>query len=143
MRRYLFKHALVQDAAYGTLLREPRRALHKRIAEAVENAFPEVGESQPELLARHYTDAELIEKAAWFWGKAGERSLARSAVVEASEQLKRALDQIATLPETLGLTSPAAQAPDCPRKCPHADQRLCSTRTQGSLRAGALVHGAS
>jgi class 3 adenylate cyclase/predicted ATPase len=97
---YLFKHALVQDAAYGTLLREPRRALHKRIAEVVESAFPEVAESQPELLARHYTDAELIEKAAWFWGKVGERSLARSAVVEASEQLKRALDQIATLPQT-------------------------------------------
>ena len=65
---YLFKHALVQDAAYGTLLREPRRALHKRIAEVVENAFPEVAESQPELLARHYTDAELIEKAAWVLG---------------------------------------------------------------------------
>ena len=97
---YLFKHVLVQDAAYGTLLREPRRALHKRIAEVVESAFPEVAESQPELLARHYTDAGLIEKAAWFWGKAGERSLARSGVVEASEQLKRALDQIATLPQT-------------------------------------------
>ena len=65
---YLFKHALVQDAAYGTLLREPRRALHKRIAEAVESAFPEVAESQPELLARHYTNAELIEKAAWVLG---------------------------------------------------------------------------
>jgi predicted ATPase len=97
---YLFKHALVQDAAYGTLLRERRRALHKRIAEVVENAFPEMAESQPELLARHYTDAELIERAAGFWGKAGERSLARSAVVEASEQLKRALDQVATLPQT-------------------------------------------
>ena len=100
---YLFKHALVQDAAYGTLLREPRRALHKRIAETIENLFPEIGDSQPELLARHYSDAALIEKAAWFWGKAGERSLARSAVVEASEQLKRALDQLATLPETSAL----------------------------------------
>ena len=100
---YLFKHALVQDAAYGTLLREPRRALHKRIAEIVESTFPEIAESQPELLARHYSDAGLIEKAAWFWGKAGERSLARSAVVEASEQLKRALDQIATLPQTPAL----------------------------------------
>ena len=100
---YLFKHALVQDAAYGTLLREPRRALHKRIAETIEDRFPEIADSQPELLARHYTDAGLIEKAAWFWGKAGERSLARSAVVEASEQLKRALDQIATLPETSAL----------------------------------------
>ena len=100
---YLFKHALVQDAAYGSLLREPRRSLHKRIAEIIENLFPEIGDSQPELLARHYSDAGLIEKAAWFWGKAGERSLARSAVVEASEQLKRALDQIATLPETSAL----------------------------------------
>jgi predicted ATPase len=97
---YLFKHALVQDAAYGTLLREPRRALHKRIAETLESTFSEIGASQPELLARHYSNAELIEKAAWFWGKAGERSLARSAVVEACEQLNRALDQIATLPQT-------------------------------------------
>jgi predicted ATPase len=100
---YLFKHALVQDAAYGTLLREPRRALHKRIAEVVESAFSEVAENQPELLARHYTDAELTEKAAWFWGKAGERSLAQSAVVESTEQLQRALDQIATLPQTSAL----------------------------------------
>jgi class 3 adenylate cyclase/predicted ATPase len=97
---YLFKHALVQDAAYGTLLRESRRALHKRIAETLESKFSEIGESQPELLARHYSNAELIEKAAWFWGKAGERSLARSAVVEACEQLNRALDQMAILPQT-------------------------------------------
>jgi predicted ATPase len=100
---YLFKHALVQDAAYGTLLREPRRVLHERIAETVEDGFPEIADRQPELLARHYTGAELIERAARFWGKAGERSLARSAVVEASEQLKRALDQIGTLPETSAL----------------------------------------
>ena len=52
---YLFKHALVQDAAYGTLLREPRRALHARIAEAIESQFPEIAENQPELLARHCT----------------------------------------------------------------------------------------
>jgi class 3 adenylate cyclase len=97
---YLFKHALVQDAAYGTLLREARRALHLRIAEILESKFTEIGESQPELLARHYSNAELIEKAAWFWGKAGERSLARSAAVEACEQLKQALDLLATLPQT-------------------------------------------
>jgi predicted ATPase len=97
---YLFKHALVQDAAYSTLLRERRRELHARIAETLEDQFAEISETQPELLARHCTEAGLIEKAAWFWGKAGEGSLARSAVVEASEQLKRALDQIATLPQT-------------------------------------------
>jgi class 3 adenylate cyclase/predicted ATPase len=100
---YLFKHALVQDAAYGTLLREPRRALHARIAETLESHFSEIAESQPELLARHCTEAGLIEKAAGLWGKAGQRSLERSALVEAVEQLKRALAQIATLPGTPAL----------------------------------------
>ena len=97
---YLFKHALVQDAAYGTLLREPRRALHARIAETLESQFPEIAESQPELLARHCTEAGLIEKAALLWGKAGQRSLERSALIEAIAQFTRALDQIATLPAT-------------------------------------------
>jgi tetratricopeptide (TPR) repeat protein len=97
---YLFKHALVQDAAYGTLLRKSRRVLHLRIAEILESKFPEIGESQPELLARHCSNAELIEKAAWFWGKAGERSLARSAIVEACEQLNRVLDLLTNLPQT-------------------------------------------
>jgi class 3 adenylate cyclase/predicted ATPase len=100
---YLFKHALVQDAAYGTLLREPRRALHARIAETIESQFAEIAEKQPELLARHCTEAGLIEKAAGLWGKAGQRSLARSALVEAAEQLTRALAQIAALPATPAL----------------------------------------
>ena len=100
---YLFKHALLQDAAYGTLLRQPRGALHARIAEALEDQFPEIAESQPELLARHCTEAGLIAKAAGLWGKAGQRSLARSALVEAIEQLTRALAQIANLPGTPAL----------------------------------------
>ena len=100
---YLFKHALVQDAAYGTLLREPRRALHARIAETLEVSFAEIAENQPELIARHCTEAGLIEKAAGLWGKAGQRSLERSALVEAAEQLTRALDQIAALPSTPAL----------------------------------------
>ena len=66
---YLFKHALVQDVAYGTLLREPRRALHARIAETLESQFAEIAERQPELLARYYTEAGLIEKVAGLWGK--------------------------------------------------------------------------
>src|SRR5215469_8319987 len=78
---YRFKHALVQDAAYGTLLREPRRTLHARIAETIASKFAESAENRPELLARHWTEAGLIEKAASFWGKAGQRSLARSALV--------------------------------------------------------------
>jgi predicted ATPase len=100
---YLFKHALVQDAAYGTLLREARQALHARITEALESRFPEVTEGQPELLARHCTEAGLIEKAAGLWGKAGQRSLERSALIEAVAQLNRALDQLETLPATPAL----------------------------------------
>ena len=79
---YLFKHALVQDAAYGTLLRDARRALHGRIAETLEGQFAEIAENRPELLARHCTEAGLIEKAALHWGKAGQRSLERSALVK-------------------------------------------------------------
>jgi class 3 adenylate cyclase/predicted ATPase len=100
---YLFKHALVQDAAYGTLLREPRRALHTRIADALESRFADIAEGQPELLAHHCTEAGLIEKAAGCWATAGQRSLSRSALVEAVEQLTRALDQISCLPGTPAL----------------------------------------
>ncbi len=97
---YLFKHALVQDAAYGTLLREPRRALHARIAQVICKEFPDIAEGKPELVARHFTEAGEIEKAASFWGMAGQRSLARSALLEAITQLSRALAQITTLPST-------------------------------------------
>jgi predicted ATPase len=100
---YLFKHALVQDAAYGTLLREPRRALHARIVATVESDFADIARNQPKVLARHCTEAGLIEKAAGLWGKAGQRSLSRSPLVEAVEQFKRALSQIATLPVTPAL----------------------------------------
>jgi predicted ATPase len=100
---YLFKHALVQDAAYGTLLREPRRSLHVRIAEALESQFAEIVESQPELLAHHCTEAGLIDKAAGLWGKAGQRSLQRSALTEAAAQLTRALARFAALQSTAAL----------------------------------------
>jgi class 3 adenylate cyclase/predicted ATPase len=97
---YLFKHALVQDAAYGTLLREQRRTLHARVAETLESKFTDLAENQPELLARHFTEAGLIDKASHRWGQAGLRSLERSALIEAAEQLRRALDQLATLQNT-------------------------------------------
>jgi class 3 adenylate cyclase/predicted ATPase len=100
---YLFKHALVQDTAYGSLLREPRRALHALIADVLECQFADIAENQPELLARHCTEAGLIEKAAGFWGKAGQRSLTRSALVEAMEQLTQGIDQIASLPASPAL----------------------------------------
>src|SRR5262249_8955747 len=92
--------ALVQDAAYGTLLREQRRTLHARVVERLEGDFPEVAESQPELVAHHCTEAGLIEKAARLWGKAGQRSFSRSALLEAVRQLNRALAQIDGLSST-------------------------------------------
>jgi class 3 adenylate cyclase/tetratricopeptide (TPR) repeat protein len=95
---YLFNHALVQDAAYGTLLREARRTIHARIVDALESRFAEIVSNQPELVARHCTEAGQIEKAASLWGRAGRRSFARSALWEAAEQLSRALAQIASLP---------------------------------------------
>jgi class 3 adenylate cyclase/predicted ATPase len=99
---YLFKHALVREA-YGTLLREARRGLHARIAETLQSHFSEIVENQPELLARHCTEAGLIDGAASFWGKAGQRSLESSALVEAVAQLTRALDLMETLPGTPAL----------------------------------------
>ena len=97
---YTFKHALVQEAAYGTLLRNARQQLHGRIAEALEANSPELMDSQPELFARHYTEAGLFEKSITYWGKAGHRSATRSAMAEAAAQLQKGLDQLALLPDT-------------------------------------------
>ena len=77
-----------------------RRELHARIADALESKFDEIAENKPEVLARHCAEAGHLEKAARLWGKAGQRSAQRSALVEATEQLRRALDLIATLPGT-------------------------------------------
>ncbi|MGC2080637.1 MAG: adenylate/guanylate cyclase domain-containing protein [Xanthobacteraceae bacterium] len=88
---YQFKHALVQDAAYGTLLREPRRAFHARIVEVLEEQFAEIAKNQPELLAQHCDAAELLEKAALYWRAAGEQAVHRGANIEAIEHFQRAL----------------------------------------------------
>jgi class 3 adenylate cyclase len=81
--RYTFKHALVQDAAYHSLLRSKRQQLHARIAEALAQRFPETVEAEPELLARHHTAAGLVEAGAHYWERAGARAAERSAYVEA------------------------------------------------------------
>jgi predicted ATPase/DNA-binding winged helix-turn-helix (wHTH) protein len=96
---YSFKHALVQDAAHGSLLRNARQQLHAQIAEGLEARSPEIIDSQPELLAQHYAEAGLVEKAVAFWGKAGHRSVARSAMVEAAAQWQKGLDQLALSPD--------------------------------------------
>ena len=97
-RLIYFKHALVRDAAYGTLLREPRRAIHARIADTLESQFTEISDSQPEILAHHYTEAGLAEIAIGYWQKAGEYALRRSANAEAAAHLSKAIALVATLP---------------------------------------------
>ena len=100
---YRFKHALIQDAAYENLLKSRRQALHRRTGEVLRDQFAATAAAEPELLAHHFTEAGLTEAAIEWWGTAGQRSLARSALLEGAEQLKRALDQIATLPVTPAL----------------------------------------
>jgi class 3 adenylate cyclase/predicted ATPase len=97
---YSFKHALVQDAAHGSLLRSARQQLHAQIAEALETDSSELRDSQPELFAQHYAEAGLVEKSVAYWGKAGHRSAARSAMAEAATQFQKGLDQLALLLDT-------------------------------------------
>jgi class 3 adenylate cyclase/predicted ATPase len=97
---YSFKHALVLDAALGSLLRSARQQLHAQIADALESHSPELMDSQPELFARHYAEAGLVDKAVAYWGKAGRRSAARSAMAEAAAQFHKGLEQLALLPDT-------------------------------------------
>jgi predicted ATPase len=96
---YSFKHALVQDAAYATLVRGKRQRLHASIAKAIEKRFPTIVEVQPELLAHHYSEAGLTEPAIYYWLRAGQRAIAHSAMAEAVVQLRKGLELLAGLPE--------------------------------------------
>jgi TOMM system kinase/cyclase fusion protein len=97
---YRFKHALIQDAAYQSLLRSTRQRYHQRIAQVLEARFPEVSETQPELLAHHYTEAGLLAQALPLWQQAGQRAIQRSAHVEAVAHLTKGLELLATFPDT-------------------------------------------
>ncbi|HZU90441.1 MAG TPA: hypothetical protein VE993_14405, partial [Stellaceae bacterium] len=101
---YTFKHALVQDAAHDSLLRNARRRLHAQIAEALETHSPEIIESQPELLAQHYAEAGLDELAIEWWRKAGDQALRRSTFKEAAAHLGKAIE----LADKLAATAPSA-----------------------------------
>ena len=97
---YLFRHALVQDAAYGTLLRDPRRALHARIVEAIESQFDEIAENQPELLAHHFEEAGLAGPACDYRMRAGDRAVSRSAYKEAIAHFSVGLKLAESLPQS-------------------------------------------
>jgi predicted ATPase len=98
---YLFKHALIQDTAYQSLLKSTRQQYHQCIAQVVEERFPELVETQPELLAHHYTEAGLHEPAVVYWQRAGACAVERSAHVEAISHLTKGLEVLQTLPDTL------------------------------------------
>jgi predicted ATPase/class 3 adenylate cyclase len=99
-RTYTFKHALIQDAAYQSLLRSTRQQYHQRIALVLEERFPETSETQPELLAQHYTEAGLFEQALGYWQRAGRQAARRSAHVEAIAHLTKGLELLLRQPET-------------------------------------------
>jgi len=97
--RYLFKHALIQEVAYQSLLRSARQQYHQRVAETLSEKFPETAETQPELVAHHYTEAGLGAQAIPYWQRAGERAVGRSANLEAISHLTKGLTLLAQLPE--------------------------------------------
>jgi class 3 adenylate cyclase/predicted ATPase len=97
---YRFKHALIQDAAYQSLLKSTRQQHHQRIADTLESEFPETAQTQPELLAHHYTEAGLIQQAVPYWQAAADRALRGHANQEAANHATRGLELLATLPDT-------------------------------------------
>ena len=97
---YKFRHALIQDAAYQSLLRSKRHDYHRRIAQVLEKQFPETAEAQPQVVAHHYTEADLLEQAIPQWQKAGQKAVQRSANAEAVSHFSKALELVLTMPET-------------------------------------------
>ena len=135
---YPFKHALIQETAYQSLLRSTRQQYHQRIAQVLEERFPETAETQPELLAHHYTEAGLREQAVGYWQRAGQRASDRSAHLEAVSHFTTGIELLKTLPETpahtqhaLTLVSPSARPAD--------DQRAGSARGGAGLHPGTRV----
>jgi tetratricopeptide (TPR) repeat protein len=148
---FLFKHALVQDTAYGMLLRGPRRSLHARIARALEERFPDATQARPETLAHHFTEAGLFERAVGYWCRAGCQSVAKSGFVEAIAQLRTGLRLIADLPDTrerkqeeLELQVALAGALQVMRGYAHPEVAEALTRARSLIleteRAGTITH---
>ena len=125
---YLFKHALVQDAAYGTLLRARRQELHARVAAVLEEHFADLVERQPELLAHHLTAAGDTERAVDQWLKAGRHAAARLAHLEAIGHFERGLAALAALPEGPGSGRTEDRAAIGPRPVAVHSQRVCFGR---------------
>src|SRR5262249_21605683 len=105
--RYMFKHALIQDAAYASLLKSTRQQVHRQIAQVLEARFPALVETQPELVAQHYTAASDYEPAVHYWQRAGQQASERSAYLEAISHFTTAIELLKSLPETPAWTQHA------------------------------------
>ena len=132
---FTFRHALIQDAAYGMLPRDERKALHERIAIALENRFPEIIAAQPEIAADHFTKAGLIESAIRYWTEAGNRAVRGSALIDAAKHFSEAIRLVQALP-----SSPARDQTELGLHLAlgpvtHGDQGLRGTRDTASLHA--------
>lgn len=134
---YTFKHALVQDAAYSTLLKARRQQIHSKIATTLEENFLDIVTAQPALLAHHCTEAGLVEKAVGYWLKAGQLSLTRSTMTEAVAQLKKGLELLGGLPNGTRRQSVSLRAAGvggwrrtagCSTSCRYSQNQSCSER---------------
>ena len=151
---YTFKHALIQETAYESLLKRTRQEYHQRIAQVLVERFPEIVETQPELLAHHFTEAGLGATAVGYWQRAGLRGMQRSAYVEAISQLTKALELLNTLPETpertlqeLSLQTTLGPALMATRGFGAPEVQRAYARARGALparrRGGATLPGAA
>ena len=130
---YTFKHALVRDAAYSTLLRSQRQELHARIGSILETQFPETADAEPEVLAHHFAQAGLADNAVRYWHRAGERALQRSANAEASAHLARAIDILVSLTATPERNSYGTEPADGPGDGHAGHDRTCVRREPSGL----------
>ena len=112
---YMFKHALIQETAYQSLLKSTRQQYHQRIAQVLAEHFPETAETQPELLAHHYTEAGFREQAVVYWQRAGQQALQRSANPEAIQHLTTGPGAAGHAPRDPGAGPAGARPADCPR----------------------------
>ena len=124
--RYLFKHALIQDAAYASLLKSTRQQVHQQVAQVFEAQFPAFVETQPELVAQHYTAAGCAEQAVVYWQRAGQQASDRSAHLEAVSHVTTGIELLKTLTRDASAYPALLDPAPCPR-CRTADgERACS-----------------
>ena len=134
---YIFKHALLEDALYNALVKSKRQQFHRRIAEVLEAQFPQTAETQPELLAHHFTEAGLTEKAIGYWLKAGLRSRERSAEIEAIGHLTKGLASARDAGRVARAGQPGIGAAEPAGRRLHRGPRLRRARSRPGLPPGA------